>query len=329
MNPFTLASATSVEDAISLGNSHGRAKYIGGGTNLIDLIKEYVEKPEQLIDVTHLDLKKVEPLQDGVRVGALVTNSTLAYHQLIERDYPLLNRAILSGASPQLRNMATTGGNLLQRTRCYYFYDVGTPCNKREPGTGCGALKGKSRIHAILGTSDECIAVHPSDMCVALAALEAEVEVEGDKGKRTIAFQDFHRLPENRPELDNTLKAGELITAIKLPSTLFNTNYAYVKVRDRASYSFALISVAVGMTLKGDVIDDLRVALGGVAHKPWKKKDLEAKFKGRKADESTFREFADELLRGSKTFGDNDFKPELAKRTIIRAMKEAQEGKAV
>lgn len=325
MNPFTLATPGSVDEAIRIGASHSHTKYIGGGTNLIDLIKEYVEKPETLVDLTRLDMKQVEPLKEGLRVGALVSNSSLAYHAIVERDYPLLNRAILSGASPQLRNMATTGGNLLQRTRCYYFYDVGTPCNKREPGSGCAALKGRTRIHAILGTSDQCIAVHPSDMCVALAALEAQVEVEGPDGKRTIAFGDFHRLPENRPEVDNTLSPGELITAIRLPSELFNKHYSYVKVRDRASYSFALISVAACMKITGEVIDELRVALGGVAHKPWRNEELEAKFKGRKAEESTFRDFADALLTGARTFGDNDFKPELAKRTIIRALKEARE----
>ena len=239
---FQYTRATDVADAIRQIASEPDAKFIAGGTNLIDLMKYDVERPLRLIDITHLPLKTVEETASGgVRIGALVPNSDLAYHPLIEKRYPLLSSAILAGASQQLRNMASTGGNLLQRTRCFYFYDVATPCNKREPGSGCSAIDGINRINAILGTSEACIATHPSDMCVALAALEAKVHVAGLAGERTIAFTDFHRLPGNTPEIDTNLKPNEIIIAIELPAQGFAANYSYLKIRDRLSYAFALV----------------------------------------------------------------------------------------
>ena len=274
---FEYARATDVADAIRQIAADPEAKFIAGGTNLIDLMKYDVERPLRLIDITHLPLKTVEETANGgVRIGALVPNTDLAYHPLIEKRYPLLSSAILAGASQQLRNMASTGGNLLQRTRCFYFYDVATPCNKREPGSGCSARDGINRINAILGTSEACIATHPSDMCVALAALEAKVHVAGPAGERTIAFADFHRLPGNTPEVDTNLKPNEIITAIELPAQGFAANYSYLKIRDRLSYAFALVSVAAALELEGNRIKEARLALGGVAHKPWRNSEAEA-----------------------------------------------------
>src|SRR6185437_1092162 len=266
---FQYARANDVADAVRLIAAEPSAKLIAGGTNLLDLMKEDVERPSRLIDISRLPLNRVEETEDGgIRIGALVPNSDLAYHPLIEQRYPLLASAILAGASQQLRNMASTGGNLLQRTRCAYFYDTTTPCNKRAPSSGCSAIGGHNRMHAILGTSDACIATHPSDMCVALAALEAEVRVTGPTGERVIAFADFHRLPGDRPEQDNTLAHDEIITAIDLPPQGFAAHYSYLKIRDRLSYAFALISVAAALELDGDTIKEARLALGGVAHKP-------------------------------------------------------------
>ena len=265
------ARANDVTDAVRQIAADPAAKFIAGGTNLVDLMKEDVERPSRLIDISRLPLKTVEETKDGgVRIGALVPNSDLAWHPLIEQRYPLLSSAILAGASAQLRNMASTGGNLLQRTRCYYFYDTATPCNKREPGSGCSAIKGVNRMHAILGTSETCIATHPSDMCVALAAIDAKVHVTGPPGERTIAFADFHRVPGNTPEIDSNLHPNEIITAIELPPRGFAANYSYLKIRDRLSYAFALVSVAAALELEGDRIKDARLALGGVAHKPWR-----------------------------------------------------------
>jgi xanthine dehydrogenase YagS FAD-binding subunit len=237
-----------------------------------------------------------------------------------------LASAILAGASPQLRNAATTGGNLLQRTRCYYFYDPSTPCNKREPGAGCSAIEGVNRIHAILGASEQCIAVHPSDMCVALAAIGASVEVEGRDGKRTVPFPDFHRLPGSEPQRDNTMSAGELITGIVLPPIGFGDNHTYVKIRDRLSYAFALVSVAVGLTMKAGTIEDARVALGGVAHKPWRDTSAEDMLKGQKPETAVFKAFAERVLAQAKGQGENDFKIELASRAIVRALQQAAAG---
>jgi xanthine dehydrogenase YagS FAD-binding subunit len=281
----------------------------------------------RIIDITHLPLKTVEETANGgVRIGALVPNSDLAYHPLIEKRYPLLSSAILAGASQQLRNMASTGGNLLQRTRCFYFYDVATPCNKREPGSGCSARDGINRINAILGTSDACIATHPSDMCVALAALEAKVHVAGPAGERTIAFADFHRLPGNTPEVDTNLKPNEIITAIELPAQGFAANYSYLKIRDRLSYAFALVSVAAALELEGNRIKEARLALGGVAHKPWRNLEAELAMRGKPADAPAFAEAAAVLLRDAKGFAHNAFKIDLARRAIVRTLRQAANG---
>src|SRR2546421_3455011 len=267
---FEYARARDVADAVRRIAADPTAKFIAGGTNLIDLMKEDVERPTRLIDITHLPLKSIEETADGgLRIGALVPNSDLAYHPLIQERYPLLSSAILAGASQQLRNMASTGGNLLQRTRCLYFYDTATPCNKREPGSGCSAINGINRINAVLGTSEHCIATHPSDMCVALAALEARVLATGKGGERSIAFADFHRLPGDTPETDSNLRPDEIVTAIELPPKGFADNYTYLKIRDRLSYAFALVSIAVGLEIEGGTIKQARLALGGVAPQPW------------------------------------------------------------
>ena len=262
-----------------------------------------------------------------MRIGALVPNSDLAYHPIVAQRYPLLASAILAGASAQLRNMASTGGNLLQRTRCYYFYDTATPCNKREPGSGCSAITGANRIHAILGTSEACIATHPSDMCVALAALGATVHVAGPSGTRAIPFADFHRLPEDTPHRDTNLSSNEIITAVELPPKEFATHYTYLKIRDRLSYAFALVSVAVGLELEGGKIKEARLALGGVAHKPWRDPAAEAALKDQKPDRPTFARAADVLLKDAKGFEHNAFKIDLARRAIIRALTQAAAGK--
>ena len=267
MNNFEYARASDVADAVRRIAADPAAKFIAGGTNLIDLMKENVALPSRLIDITRLPLDKVEEAGDGgLRIGALVPNSDLAYHPQVEARYPFLSSAILAGASQQLRNMASTGGNLLQRTRCLYFYDTTTPCNKREPGSGCSAIGGINRNYAILGTSDHCIATHPSDMCVALAALAARVLATGRSGERSIAFADFHRLPGDTPQIDSNLRADEIITAIELPPQGFAKNYTYLKIRDRLSYAFALVSIAVGLDVAGGAIKAARLALGGVAH---------------------------------------------------------------
>jgi xanthine dehydrogenase YagS FAD-binding subunit len=327
MNNFGYSRANDVADAVRQIAADPGAKFIAGGTNLIDLIKEHVARPSRLIDITHLPLAKVEETRDGgLRIGALVPNSDLAHHPQIEARYPLLGSAILAGASQQLRNMASTGGNLLQRTRCLYFYDTTTPCNKREPGSGCSAIHGINRMHAILGTSEHCIAIHPSDMCVALSVLEARVLVSGSGGERSIAFADFHRLPGDAPHLDSNLRADEIITAIELPPKGFARNYTYLKIRDRLSYAFALVSVAAGLELDGETIRDARFALGGVAHKPWRNTAAEAQLQGARATSESFARAADTVLRDARGFGHNDFKIELARRAIVRALTQAARG---
>ena len=326
MNNFTLTKAENLERAVYGISGQERSQYIAGGTNLVDLMKYRVENPEHLIDITGLALSDIESTAEGgLRLGALATNADTAYHQEVEKNYPLLSKAILAGASAQLRNMATNGGNLMQRTRCYYFYDTATSCNKRDPGSGCPAIEGFNRIHAILGTSDRCIATHPSDMCVALAALDAVVRVRGRDGERSIPFLEFHRLPGDTPERDTNLKSGEIITSIDLPPKGFSKNYAYLKVRDRPSYAFALVSVAAALELDGEIIKDVRVALGGVAHKPWRMPEAEAKWKDRPASEENFAQLAQQLLKDAKGYGHNDFKIRLAKNTIVRALLEAKE----
>lgn len=326
MNPFHYSVPATIVDAVREG-SGANVAFLAGGTNLVDLMKENVTRPERLVDIDRLPLTRIEPLENGgLRLGALVTNADTAYHPLVEERYPLLASAILAGASPQLRNAATNGGNLNQRTRCYYFYDTATPCNKRVPSSGCGAIGGVNRIHAILGASDKCIATHPSDMCVALAALEAKVHVARPGGEREIAFSDFHRLPGDMPQRDTNLQPDELITAIELPPRGFATNYTYLKIRDRLSYAFALVSVAAAMEFEGNAIKEARLALGGVAHKPWRDTATEAQLRGQPADPDAFAGAADLLLRDAKGFAHNAFKIDLARRAIVRALTQAAKG---
>ncbi len=327
MNNFEFSRASDVADAVRQIAADPGAKFIAGGTNLIDLMKENVARPSRLIDITHLPLRAVEETKDGgLRIGALFPNSDLSYHPLVEARYPMLANAIQAGASQQLRNMASTGGNLLQRTRCFYFYDTTTPCNKREPGSGCSAINGINRGHAILGTSEHCIAVHPSDMCVALAALDAQVLVTGTSGERRIAFAEFHRLPGDTPQADSNLRADEIITTIELPPKGFARNYTYLKIRDRLSYAFALVSVAVGLEMEGGAIREARLALGGVAHKPWRNRDAEAQLVGAPPTRESFARAAETVLREACGFGHNDFKIELARRALLRALAQAAQG---
>jgi xanthine dehydrogenase YagS FAD-binding subunit len=323
MNPFAYSRASDANQAVTAISGKPTGKFLGGGTNLIDLMKMGVERPNELVDINRLPLGQIEQLPDKrVRIGALARNSEVAKHELIQRRYPVLSEALLSGASPQLRNMATVGGNLLQRTRCYYFYDPAFPeCNKRNHGSGCGALDGYNRIHAILGQSDQCIATHPSDMCVALAALEAIVRVRGPNGEREIGFGDFHRLPGDTPERDTNLAPGELIIAVDLPVMSFAARSHYLKVRDRASYAFALVSVAAALDLSpGKRINDVRIALGGVAHKPWRALAAEKQLTGQEASEKTFRDAAEVELAPARGYKYNSFKIELAKRSIVQAL---------
>ncbi len=325
MQPFDYQRANDPQAAVSAIGSVPNAKFLAGGTNLVDLMKQQVELPSHLIDINRLDLAKIEELSDGgLRLGALARNSDTADHPLVRERYPMLAQAILAGASPQLRNLATNGGNLLQRTRCYYFYDPAyEQCNKRNPGSGCGAIKGYNRIHAILGASPECIATHPSDMCVALAALGAVVKVRGKRGDRTIQFADFHRLPGNHPEVDTNLRPDELILSIDLPKGPYAARSAYIKVRDRASYAFALVSAAAALELDGGTIRSARLALGGVAHKPWRSEKAEATLTGKHANEETYRAAAEEALAGAKTYEHNTFKVKMAEETIVCAFQTA------
>jgi xanthine dehydrogenase YagS FAD-binding subunit len=320
MNDFTYARATDVAGAIRELTATSNAKVIAGGTNLIDLMKENVERPAALIDITPLPLYGIRAGPGGgLRIGALTSNSDVAYDEQIERYYPLLSKAILAGASAQLRNMASVGGNLMQRTRCSYFYDVATPCNKREPGTGCSAREGFNKYHAILGASDQCIATHPSDMCVALTALEAIVHVTGPTGERAIRIADFHRLPGDTPDIDTNLRGNEIITSVDLPAQGFPEHHAYLKIRERTSYAFALVSVAAVLELDGDTVVQARLALGSVAHKPWRSREVEQLLEGQPATRDNFRRAADVMLRDARGYGHNDFKIELAKRAIVRA----------
>jgi xanthine dehydrogenase YagS FAD-binding subunit len=318
--------AANVEDAIRLVRQPG-AKFIGGGTNLLDLVKQDVEQPVRLIDVSRIALTDISELAGGgVRIGAMARNSDTANHPLIRQRYPLLTQALLSGASAQLRNMATIGGNLMQRTRCSYFYDPAFDmCNKRTPGSGCAAKEGFNRTHAILGASEQCIAVNPSDMSVALAALDAVVRVRGPGGERQIAFADFHRLPGDRPERDTTLAPDELIIAVDLPASPFAAHSHYLKVRDRASYAFALVSVAAALEMRDGLVRNAGIALGGVAHKPWRVKEAEAALIGRPLDDAALSNAADLVLRGAKPYRDNAFKVELARRAMVRALRTAGE----
>jgi len=331
MNPFNYQRATAPEQAIQAVSTRG-AKFLGGGTNLVDLMKYDVEHPTTLIDITHIPFDQIAATGSTTIIGAGVRNSDLANHDAIRTNYPLLSQALLSGASPQLRNMATTGGNLMQRTRCYYFMDTAfSHCNKRTPGSGCSAIHGFNRIHAILGasggdTGSECIATNPSDMSVALAALSATVHVTGPDGKRTIPIGDFHRLPGTTPQLDTNLKPDELITAVELPTPKFAQHSYYLKVRDRQSYAFALVSVAAGLEISGNTIQSAGLALGGVAHKPWRSPEAERFLVGTVVSPDAFRKAADFALAGAKPYEHNAFKIELAKQSIVRALTLAAQG---
>jgi xanthine dehydrogenase YagS FAD-binding subunit len=328
MKPFAYLRVNEPSTAIQAATNN-QTKFIAGGTNLLDLMQEGIEQPDRLVDITRIKLSQIESITNGVRIGALAKNSDTANHPLIRTRYPLLSQALLAGASPQLRNMASVGGNLLQRTRCYYFTNTTMPCNKRQPGSGCAAIEGYNRIHAILGTSDNCIATHPSDMCVALAALDAVVQVSGANGDRTIPFSEFHRLPGDTPQIETALQPGELITAVDLPNSPFAERSHYLKVRDRTSYAFAVISVASALDIDNGTIRNARMALGGVAHKPWRSIEAEKILVGAKPTEETFRAAAEATLRGAKGYKDNAFKVELAKRSIVRSLTIATAGTAV
>lgn len=327
MRPFKYVRATSPEGAATAVAANPRAKFLAGGTNLLDLMKEDVERPDELVDLNRLRLHEIKPLAeirptgDGVSIGALATNTDTANHPLIRQGYPLLTQAIVAGASPQLRNMATNGGNLLQRTRCPYFYDTALPCNKREPGTGCAAREGLNRMHAIFGWSEKCVATYPGDMANALYALDAVVKIKDPAGReRTIPIGEFHRLPGDTPEKDTNLAHGELIVAIELPRSPFAQHSYYLKVRDRASYAFALVAVAAAMDLDGGTIRQARVVLGGVAHQPWRSREAEQALAGKPANEESFRRAAEAALEGAKPLAHNAFKIELGKRAIVRAL---------
>lgn len=329
MRAFTYSRPDNVEAAVEAVAGQEAVRFVAGGTNLLDLMKADVMRPVHLVDISRLPLDRIEDTDGGgLRLGALARNADTAWDERVRTRYPMLAKAILAGASAQLRNMATNGGNLLQRTRCYYFYDTGTPCNKRQPGSGCGALTGINRIHAILGASEHCIAVHPSDMCVALAALDATVRVTGPQGDRAIPFADFHRLPGDRPEQDTTLGADEIVTAIELPPNGFAAHSTYLKTRDRASYAFALVSVAAALDIADGTIREARLALGGVAHKPWRDPEAEAMLVGRPPVAGSFRAAAKHLLRDAKGYEHNAFKIDLAESAIVRAMEEAAGGTA-
>ena len=330
MNPFEFQRAEAPEAAVQALAADRHAKLLGGGTNLVDLMKQGVERPTGLIDINPLPLGEITPLPDGgLRLGATARNSDTAAHPAVRRQYPMLAQAILSGASAQLRNMATDGGNLLQRTRCYYFYDPAfTECNKRVPGSGCAAIGGYNRVHGILGTSADCIATHPSDMCVALAALDATVRVRGPKGERMIPFAEFHRLPGRTPQVETSLKPDELILSIDLPRSPYAGHSHYVKVRDRASYAFALVSVAAALEVEGGTIKSARLAMGGVAHKPWRAEEAERSLAGKPANAESYRAAAELALAGAKTYQYNAFKVPMAKQAIVRGLTIAAGGQA-
>lgn len=327
METFNYIKAPSINKALASAQS---SKFIAGGTTLVDLMKLSVETPKTLVDINLLPLDQIEKLPDGgLRIGAMVRNSDLAWNPDVQKSYPVLSEALLSGASPQLRNMATTGGNLMQRTRCVYFREpsAGTPggygCNKRTPGSGCAAMAGFNRMHAVLGTSDHCIATHPSDMCVAMTALEAVIHVEGPKGKRTIVFTDFHKLPGDTPHIENALEPGELITYVDLPKPVEGAKSTYLKLRDRASYEFALASAAIVARVEGGHIRYIRVAMGGVGTRPWRSHEAEAALLGKPANTSSFKAAAEAALAKAKPHKDNAFKVELAKRCLVRSLKTA------
>ena len=322
MTPFTYTRARSAPDAVQL-SAQSSAKYLGGGTNLVDLMRETLEQPKALVDITGLSSAISQRSDGSVLIGAAARNTAVAEHHQIRTHFPLLSRAILAGASAQIRNMATVGGNLLQRTRCAYFYDDdGSRCNKRTPGQGCDAIDGFNRMHAVLGASHACVATHPSDMCVALAALDATVHVLNSRGERTIPFTELHRLPEDRPQDDTTLMPGDLITAIELPAPPAGRRSAYRKVRDRASYAFALVSVAAALEMEGGTVKGVRLALGGVAHKPWRALKFEQYLTGRAATRENLAAAASEEFVAARPLSHNGFKVGLAQRTIVAVFTE-------
>jgi xanthine dehydrogenase YagS FAD-binding subunit len=324
MRPFKYVRASDPNAAVRAVAANPAAKFLAGGTNILDLMKEDVERPGELVDLTRLELSEIKAANGGVSIGALATNTATANHPLIRQNYPLLTQAIVAGASGQLRNMATNGGNLLQRTRCQYFYDTAMPCNKREPGTGCGAREGLNRIHALFGWSEKCVATYPGDMANALYALDAVVRVRGAGGReRTIPIDEFHRLPGDTPEKDTNLQHGELIEAIELPKSNFAKTSYYLKVRDRASYAFALVAVAAALEIEGGTIRQARVVLGGVAHKPWRSREAEAALSGKSASEESFRQAAEAAFREAKPLAHNAYKVELGKRAVVRALMRA------
>ncbi|CAN5827749.1 xanthine dehydrogenase family protein subunit M [soil metagenome] len=327
MRPFKYTKTENAAEAVKMLSANANSQFLACGTNLIDLMKEDVERPDELVDITKLKLAQIKTMNGGVSIGATAKNTDTANHPLVRQNYPLLTQAILAGASGQIRNMATNGGNLNQRTRCSYFYDTAMPCNKREPNSGCGALEGINRMHAIFGWSNECVAVMPSDMCVALAALDAVVKVQKTDGtERSIPFAEYHRLPGNTPEKDNTLEHGELITSIELPKNNFAAKSYYLKVRDRASYAFALVSVAAALEMNGNKIKDARIAMGGVAHKPWRATTAEKFLNGKEATEANFKAAADAEMKAAKPLEYNKFKVELGKRAIVRSLMMAMNG---
>ena len=327
MRPFKYTKANDAGVAVSTVSANASSKFLAGGTNILDLMKEDVERPTELVDVSRLNLAQIRAANGGVSIGALAKNTDTANHPLIRQNYPLLSQAILAGASGQIRNMATNGGNLNQRTRCPYFYEVSMPCNKREPGTGCGALEGVNRNHAIFGWSEKCVATYPGDMAVALAALDAAVKVQGADGKeRVIAFNDYHRLPGDTPEKDNNLNHGDLVTSIELPKSNYANNSYYLKVRDRSSYAFALVSVAAALETSGDTIKNVRLAMGGVSHKPWRALEAEKFLTGKAATEANFKLAADAEMKMAKPLEYNKFKVELGRRAIVRALSNALNG---
>ena len=323
MNQFQYNKVTGPLSAVKLAAKDPNAHFLAGGTNLIDLMKMGVVIPSKLVDINHLPFSKIEKMPHALRIGALVTNTDVAENDLVKSYFPLLSLAINAGASPQLRNMATVGGNLMQRTRCPYFFDTTMPCNKRTPGSGCGALEGINRMHAIFGASEHCIAVNPSDMNVAMRALDAVVHVSGPKGERVIPIADFHRLPGDHPELDNTLQKGELIISVDLPYGPFTKNVYYLKVRDRSSYAFALTSAAVALHIENGIIKEARLAMGGVAHKPWRLTAAEEFLKGKAISEDHFKQAAQIAMQGAKAYQYNQFKLKLAPNTLVQSLKMA------
>jgi xanthine dehydrogenase YagS FAD-binding subunit len=323
MRPFSYTVATDVQTATTLGADSG-TRFLAGGTTLIDLMKLEVERPGRLVDITELPLADIAPLPDGrLRIGAMARNADVAHNELVRTRYPVLSQALLAGASGQLRNMATTGGNLLQRTRCLYFRDPASPCNKRTPGTGCSAVRGYNRQHAILGTSEHCIATHPSDMAVALVALDASVRIAGTSGERVVPLADFHRLPDDHPDRETVLEPGELITAVDVPALPFAARSLYLKVRDRASFAFALAAAAVALDVRGGEIREARIALGGVGTKPWRSREAEHALVGQRVDPESYRRAADAAVAGAVPREHNAFKIELARRTLVRALTKA------